>query len=91
MSAGTGRRTVRVADPLWAAALAVSTYRGDTISDVIREALERYTAGVHVIRYRPDGRPVCSVCQWAGDDAGDAGIVAARAHCEKWKDAAEWR
>jgi antitoxin component of RelBE/YafQ-DinJ toxin-antitoxin module len=42
MPRGTTLRNVRVADPLWAAALAVAEQRDETVSDVIRAALERY-------------------------------------------------
>lgn len=42
MSRGTAHRTIRIADELWSAARAVAAKRGDSLSDVIREALERY-------------------------------------------------
>lgn len=42
MSKGTTRRTVRVDDELWLEAVRVATERGETVSDVIREALTRY-------------------------------------------------
>lgn len=42
MPPGTTLRNVRVAAPLWDAARAVAASRDETISDVIREALERY-------------------------------------------------
>lgn len=41
-SAGTPRRTIRVPDSLWDAATAKAEERGETVSDVIRRALERY-------------------------------------------------
>lgn len=41
-SKGTPIRPVRVADHLWAAALAKAAERGETVSDVIRAALEAY-------------------------------------------------
>lgn len=42
MPRGTTLRNVRVADPLWLAARAVAASRGESLSDVIRNALERY-------------------------------------------------
>jgi predicted CopG family antitoxin len=39
---GTPRHTVRVKDDLWNAALAKAEERGESVSDVIRRALERY-------------------------------------------------
>jgi len=38
----TPLRSMRVEEALWAAALAKSQERGETVSDVIRRALERY-------------------------------------------------
>lgn len=37
-------RAVRVEDALWEAAKAKAAERGETVSDVIRRALERYVA-----------------------------------------------
>ena len=42
MSKGTTLRNVRVADELWLRALAVAQQRGQTLSEVIREALQQY-------------------------------------------------
>lgn len=42
MPRGTTLRNVRVADPLWSAALSIARARGESLSDVIRAALERY-------------------------------------------------
>lgn len=42
-SKGTARRTIRIADDLWDAAQAEAVRRGETVSDVIRRALETYT------------------------------------------------
>lgn len=39
---GTPRRTIRVANELWDAAQAKAEERGESVSDVIRRALERY-------------------------------------------------
>jgi predicted HicB family RNase H-like nuclease len=39
---GTPRRTVRVADALWEASAEKAAAKGESISDVIRRALERY-------------------------------------------------
>ena len=36
-------RAVRVEDELWRAAMEKAAERGETVSDVIRRALERYT------------------------------------------------
>jgi hypothetical protein len=47
MSAGTGRRSIRVPDDLWNAAISATVARGDTVTDVIRAALVDY------IRERP--------------------------------------
>jgi len=47
MSRGTTARNVRVADDLWRRALAVAAQRGDTLSDVIRRALEAYVKRYH--------------------------------------------
>jgi negative regulator of replication initiation len=44
MSAGTTRRSVRVDDSLWAAAAANAAERGESVSDVIRRALETYAS-----------------------------------------------
>jgi predicted transcriptional regulator len=38
----TPQRTVRVPDELWVEVKAVAEQRGDTVSDVVRAALERY-------------------------------------------------
>jgi predicted CopG family antitoxin len=35
-------RAIRIADDLWQAALAKAEENGDTVSDVVRRALERY-------------------------------------------------
>jgi hypothetical protein len=35
-------RAIRIPDALWRAALAKSQERGETVSDVVRRALERY-------------------------------------------------
>jgi len=39
---GTPRRTIRVPDLLWDAAAAKAEERGESLSDVLRRALERY-------------------------------------------------
>lgn len=39
---GTPRRTIRIPDDLWDAATAKAEERGESVSDVIRRALERY-------------------------------------------------
>lgn len=39
---GTPRRTIRIPDDLWDAAVAKAEERGESVSDVIRKALERY-------------------------------------------------
>jgi len=39
---GTPRRTIRIPDALWDAAAAKAEARGESLSDVIRKALERY-------------------------------------------------
>lgn len=39
----TPRRTIRIADDLWNAAAAKADERGESVSDVVRQALERYT------------------------------------------------
>jgi predicted HicB family RNase H-like nuclease len=44
MPDGTPLRNVRVPDDLWQAAMAKALDRGETLSDVIRKALERYVA-----------------------------------------------
>jgi hypothetical protein len=35
-------RAIRIPDDLWRAALAKAAERGDTVSEVVRKALERY-------------------------------------------------
>ena len=40
----TPLRNVRVSDELWQAALFKAEERGETVSDVVRRALERYVA-----------------------------------------------
>jgi predicted transcriptional regulator len=42
MPPGTTLRNVRVADDLWRRALAVARSRDESLSEVIRAALERY-------------------------------------------------
>ena len=42
MPEGTPLRNVRVADDLWQAAMAKAAERGETLSDVLRRALEKY-------------------------------------------------
>ena len=42
MARGTTLRNVRIADPLWLRAKEVAEGRGESLSDVIRAALERY-------------------------------------------------
>lgn len=42
MPDGTPLRNVRVPDDLWQAAMAKAAERGETLSDVLRRALERY-------------------------------------------------
>jgi hypothetical protein len=39
---GTPRRTIRVSDALWDAAAEKAAERGESLSDVLRRALERY-------------------------------------------------
>lgn len=39
---GTPRRSIRVTDALWEAALSKAETKGESVSDVIRRALERY-------------------------------------------------
>lgn len=39
---GTPRRTIRIPDELWGAAQAKASERGETLSGVLRKALERY-------------------------------------------------
>ena len=41
---GNEARAVRVEQDLWDAAKAKATERGETVSDVIRKALQRYVA-----------------------------------------------
>jgi len=38
----TARRTVRIPDDLWAAALTLARSRGENLSDTIRQALTHY-------------------------------------------------
>lgn len=42
MSKGTPRRSVRIPDDEWNAALAIATERGDNLSDILRRALTQY-------------------------------------------------
>ena len=42
MPRGTKLRNIRVADDLWSAARAVAAQRNESLSDVIRAALEQY-------------------------------------------------
>jgi predicted transcriptional regulator len=41
-SKGTARRTVRIPDELWEAAQEAAEERGESVSDIIRRALEDY-------------------------------------------------
>ncbi len=45
MPDGTPLRNVRVADDLWQAAMSKALDRGETLSEVIRRALEKYVKG----------------------------------------------
>lgn len=42
MSRGTIHRTVRIDDALWTAAKAKADERGDSLSEIIREAIRAY-------------------------------------------------
>jgi predicted transcriptional regulator len=42
MSKGTTPRAIRISDDLWQEAKVVADRRSDTVSDVIRRALEQY-------------------------------------------------
>lgn len=42
LSKGTTRRSVRIPDETWDAALVIATKNGDNLSDIMREALEQY-------------------------------------------------
>ena len=42
MARGTTLRNIRIGDPLWLSAKEVAEKRGESLSDVIRAALERY-------------------------------------------------
>jgi predicted transcriptional regulator len=39
---GNPARAVRVEDELWDAAMVIATERGETLSDIMRDALRRY-------------------------------------------------
>jgi hypothetical protein len=43
---GEPRRTIRVSDDLWLTAVAVAEARGESLSEVLREALRRYVGRV---------------------------------------------
>lgn len=43
-SAGTPRRSIRVPDETWVPAVRIAAMRGETVSDVVRAALEEYIA-----------------------------------------------
>lgn len=53
MSKGTPNRAIRIDDELWENAKAVATRRGDTISEILRAALEDYVSEAPA---RPVGR-----------------------------------
>lgn len=42
MSKGTTPRAIRIEDQLWSKALTVAKARDETVSAILREALERY-------------------------------------------------
>lgn len=44
MSRGTTLRNIRIPDPLWSAARAAAEKRNETVSDVVRAALELYVS-----------------------------------------------
>jgi purine-nucleoside phosphorylase len=50
MSKGTTPRAIRISDDLWREAKVVAERRSDTISEVVRLALEKYIA-------KPDDEP----------------------------------
>jgi antitoxin component of RelBE/YafQ-DinJ toxin-antitoxin module len=39
-------RAIRIPDDLWQAALAAAERRGETVSDVVRRALQRYVKSI---------------------------------------------
>jgi predicted HicB family RNase H-like nuclease len=41
---GEPRRSIRISDELWQAALATAAERKESVPDVVRRALERYVA-----------------------------------------------
>lgn len=47
MSRGTTSRAIRIGDDLWAAALAKADERSETVSEVVRRALELYAEDQH--------------------------------------------
>lgn len=53
---GERLRNVRIADGLWADALAISRARGETLSGVIRAALTRYVARHRALLEEPPAK-----------------------------------
>lgn len=53
MARGTTLRNVRVAEDLWASARTLADERSESLSDVMRLALEQYVAGEFMLPPRP--------------------------------------
>lgn len=52
MSRGTTHRTIRIVDEIWKPALQIAEKRGETLTDVVRDALIGYVA-MHEARPEP--------------------------------------
>jgi hypothetical protein len=69
----TATRSIRIEDELWAAALAATKERGDTISDVVRKALSAYVRAGSAILVAVATMLVLAAC--GGREDAPAGTV----------------
>lgn len=90
----TPLRTIRIDEPLWAAVQETAERRGETVSDVVRDALRGYVAQ-HVAgdpRSEPDRHP-CGEC---GAQPGErcrtrTGRPTGTMHAERRRLARDWQ
>lgn len=64
----TPARSVRVGVDLWDAAKKTAAANGETVSDIINEALRRYVKGQGTCRRHMWCHPPCSDCGGRADD-----------------------
>jgi hypothetical protein len=72
---GNPARAVRVEDELWDAAMVIATERGETLSDIMRDALRRYVKRYRVIPPDPCIAPPGNLCTDTGCWDADRCVV----------------